>query len=76
MPQAWPDPDASLDQKQFFAVLEDCLAKLPAKTSQAFMMREHMGFETTKSVRNSPSPRRTAGCCCTARASRCACAWK
>ena len=28
-------------------MLEDCLAKLPAKTSQAFMMREHMGFETT-----------------------------
>jgi len=46
MPSAWPDPDASLTQKQFFAVLEDCLAKLPAKTSRAFMMREHMGFET------------------------------
>ena len=46
MPQAWPDPDASLDQKQFFKVLEECLAKLPAKTSRAFMMREHMGFET------------------------------
>ena len=46
MPLAWPDPDASLTQKQFFAALEECLAKLPAKTSQAFMMREHMGFET------------------------------
>jgi RNA polymerase sigma-70 factor, ECF subfamily len=45
-PQAWPEPDASLSQKEFFAVLEDCLAKLPAKTSQAFMMREHLGFET------------------------------
>ena len=45
-PQAWPDPDSSLTQKQFFAVLEDCLSRLPAKTSQAFMMREHMGFET------------------------------
>ena len=45
-PAAWSDPGASLDQKQFFAVLEDCLAKLPAKTAQAFMMREHMGFET------------------------------
>ena len=41
-----PTPTPSLDQKQFFAVLEDCLAKLPAKTSQAFMMREHMGLET------------------------------
>ena len=46
MPPAWPDPDASLTQKQFFAALEECLAKLPAKTSRAFMMREHMGFET------------------------------
>ena len=46
MPQAWTNPDASLEQKEFFAVLEDCLAKLPAKTSQAFMLREHMGFET------------------------------
>jgi RNA polymerase sigma-70 factor (ECF subfamily) len=45
-PQAWPDPDAALDQKAFFAALEECLAKLPAKTSQAFMMREHMGYET------------------------------
>ena len=46
MPQAWTDPDASLEQKEFFSVLEDCLGKLPAKTSQAFMLREHMGFET------------------------------
>jgi RNA polymerase sigma-70 factor (ECF subfamily) len=45
-PSAWPDPDNSLEQKQFFAVLEECLARLPTKTAQAFMMREHMGFET------------------------------
>ncbi len=45
-PPAWPDPDASLEQSQFFAVLEQCLGRLPAKTAQAFMMREHMGFET------------------------------
>ncbi len=45
-PAAWSDPDAWLGQKQFFAALEDCLAKLPVKTAQAFMMREHMGFET------------------------------
>jgi len=31
-PQAWPEPDDSLSQKEFFAILEDCLAKLPAKT--------------------------------------------
>ena len=45
-PSAWPDPGNSLEQKQFFAVLEECLARLPAKTARAFMMREHMGFET------------------------------
>ena len=45
-PADWGDPDATLQQKQFFAVLEDCLARLPAKTAEAFMLREHMGFET------------------------------
>ena len=43
-PVAWPEN--SLEQKQFFAVLEACLARLPVKTAQVFMMREHMGFET------------------------------
>jgi RNA polymerase sigma-70 factor, ECF subfamily len=46
MPEAWPDPDRSLEQKQFLAALEECLARLPAKTAQVFMMREHLGFET------------------------------
>ena len=45
-PAAWPDPDASLQQKEFFGVLEQCLERLPARTAQAFMMREHLGFET------------------------------
>jgi len=46
MPGAWSDPDASLDQKRFFAALELCLSRLPVKTAQTFMMREHMGLET------------------------------
>lgn len=45
-PEAWSNPDASLDQKQFFAALEECLKKLPKKTAQVFMMREHLGSET------------------------------
>ena len=45
-PAEWADPDASLSQKQFFAKLEECLGQLPAKTARAFLMREHMGFET------------------------------
>ena len=46
MPGAWSDPDASLDQKRFFAALELCLARVPVKTAQTSMMREHMGLET------------------------------
>lgn len=45
-PSAWENPDASLEQKQFFAALEACLKKLPKKTAQVFMMREHLGSET------------------------------
>ncbi len=42
----WKNPDASLEQSQFFKTLEECLARLPAKSARAFMMREHLGFET------------------------------
>jgi RNA polymerase sigma-70 factor (ECF subfamily) len=45
-PAEWTDPDASLEQQQFFAKLEECLERLPAKTARVFMMREHLGFET------------------------------
>lgn len=45
-PPAWDDPDGTLQEKQFFAALERCLAGLPAKTAQCFLMREHMGLET------------------------------
>ena len=45
-PAAWANPHACLEQKQFFAVLEQCLAKLSPKASQAFMMREHLGSDT------------------------------
>jgi RNA polymerase sigma-70 factor (ECF subfamily) len=45
-PGAWESPEDSLEQKQFFGVLEQCLEKLPAKTARAFMMREHLGMET------------------------------
>ena len=46
MPGAWAAPDASLEQQRFFAALEACLKRLPHKIAQAFMMREHLGFET------------------------------
>ena len=45
-PLAWGDPDATLEQKDFFKVLEVCLEKLPAKTARIFMMREWLELET------------------------------
>jgi RNA polymerase sigma-70 factor (ECF subfamily) len=45
-PSPWADPDGALQQKQFLAALEACLAALPARTSQVFLMREHLGLET------------------------------
>ena len=48
LPKAWDDPDGALHQKQFLQVLETCLMKLPARTAQVFMLREHMGLETTE----------------------------
>jgi len=45
-PAAWSDPDSALEQKQFLAALEKCLKGLPARTAQAFLMREHLGLET------------------------------
>jgi RNA polymerase sigma-70 factor (ECF subfamily) len=45
-PRAWGDPDATLEQKDFFRVMEICLEKLPAKTARIFMMREWLELDT------------------------------
>ncbi len=45
-PQAWGDPGRTLEQKDFFRVLETCLEKLPAKCARVFMMREWLELET------------------------------
>lgn len=45
-PTAWHCPEASLEQQQFWAVLEVCLDGMPANQARVFMMREFMGFET------------------------------
>ena len=46
LPQAWGDPDKTLEQKDFFKMLEVCLDKLPAKAARIFMMREWLELET------------------------------
>jgi RNA polymerase sigma-70 factor (ECF subfamily) len=43
-PQDWPEQ--ALESKQFLQALEKCLASLPGRTSQVFLMREHLGIAT------------------------------
>lgn len=45
-PAAWEHPESALGEKQFLAALEACLRALPERTARAFLMREHLGFET------------------------------
>ena len=47
-PDAWEQPEGSLRQKQFLAALEACLRALPERTARVFMMREHLGLETSE----------------------------
>lgn len=39
-------PDATLQERQFFAVLEACVEKLPPQQGRAFMMREWLELST------------------------------
>lgn len=39
-PKSWGNPDQSLEQKEFWRTLHECVAKLPEKAAQAFLMRE------------------------------------
>jgi RNA polymerase sigma-70 factor (ECF subfamily) len=45
-PPAWSDPDASLEQRQFWQVFETCLTRLPESTARVFMMREFLDLDT------------------------------
>jgi len=46
MPHAWGEPESTLQQKDFFRVLEICLDNLPEKTARVFMMREWLELDT------------------------------
>ncbi len=45
-PTSWGSPEASLNSRQFWDVLEICLTRLPEKTARVFLMREVLGLET------------------------------
>lgn len=45
-PSAWANPEAALQEQQFWGVFEACLNHLPAQQARVFMMREFIGLET------------------------------
>ncbi|MBR0565870.1 sigma-70 family RNA polymerase sigma factor [Azoarcus sp. L1K30] len=47
-PTQWTAPDDALGNKQFWAVFEACLDRLPENIARVFMMREMLGFETSE----------------------------
>jgi RNA polymerase sigma-70 factor (ECF subfamily) len=47
-PPAWEQPEQALESREFMRALEECLKRLPARTGQVFMMREHLGAETAE----------------------------
>jgi RNA polymerase sigma-70 factor (ECF subfamily) len=42
----WSDPDNALEQRQFWAVLEACIARLPQRMASLFILREIDGLDS------------------------------
>jgi RNA polymerase sigma-70 factor (ECF subfamily) len=47
-PASWGNPEAALEQSDFFEVLEGCIACLPVRTAAAFTLREVMELEVNE----------------------------
>lgn len=47
-PAAWPNPERSMQNTQFWVVFEGCLDLLPANTARVFMMREFLELEAAE----------------------------
>ena len=45
-PQGWDSPEASLNNKEFYQVLQTCLYHLPENTARVFTMKEILGFSS------------------------------
>jgi len=44
-PSSWNDPEAALNQQEFWAIYETCHNNLPPKMAKVFMLRELVGLE-------------------------------
>lgn len=46
MPNVYPNPDAALESKQFWAVFEHCLSRLKPQQAEVFLAKEVHGMES------------------------------
>jgi RNA polymerase sigma-70 factor, ECF subfamily len=46
VPRQWGDPEATLQEKDFFRIMQLCLERLPARNARVFMMREWLELDT------------------------------
>ena len=46
LPSTWEDPEAAISNKQFLAVLDACLNRLPPQQARVFLLREVVELET------------------------------
>ena len=47
-PSTWNNPEASLNQQEFWAIYETCQNNLPPKMAKVFMLRELVGLEASE----------------------------
>lgn len=47
-PAAWSNPDAALEQAEFYTAFDECVRGLPERTAQAFVLREIGGLEAAE----------------------------
>jgi RNA polymerase sigma-70 factor (ECF subfamily) len=50
-PKTWSDPEAALNQQEFWTIYETCQNNLPPKMAKVFMLRELVGLEAAEVCR-------------------------
>lgn len=45
-PTPWPEPEQSMQNREFWRVFEACLDHMPENAGRVFMMREFLGFDS------------------------------
>jgi RNA polymerase sigma-70 factor (ECF subfamily) len=51
-PRTWEQPEAALEQQDFWRVYEECAERLPKRTALVFAMRESLGYDIEEICQN------------------------